>query len=653
MMLAVSLGSADRGDAQPADRVEAKPAEKKPQHVNRLSQETSPYLLLHAHNPVDWRPWGPEALAKAKKENKLIFLSVGYSSCHWCHVMERETFSDEEIAAWLNERFVCIKVDREERPDLDHVYQTALQIYYAATGANAAGGWPLSMFLTPDAKPFFGTTYLPARDGDREGISGFFTVAKKLQEVWESEPEKIRRDGETLTRLVKTQMDTPLAALTPLDAKLVASVQKELAEQYDAKYGGFGYSRFDPQQPKFPEPSNLHYLLHRARDESLEETTRNEAREMLETTLDRMARGGIRDHLGGGFHRYSVDRFWRIPHFEKMLYDNAQLASIYTEAHRLTGRDDFRRVAEESLDYVLREMTSPEGAFYAAQDADSEGEEGKFYRWSKDEVQKQISAEEYEVFAAAYGLNEAPNFEDAFYVLLMATPLSELAEARKTTEKVLESQLAPIRKKLLEARNQRPRPRTDAKIVTAWNGLMIRGLADAGQTFKNDRYLDAARKAARFILERLQTSDGRLLSTYAAGQAKLNAYLDDYAFLADGLLALHRATGEKEWLDAADRLTQKQIDLFLDARGGFYFTSDDHESLLARGKNPADGALPAGASVAVGNLLELSQKLDRPEYLPIAEKAARAAAGYFERSPAIAPRMAAHVAELLSLTDAK
>jgi uncharacterized protein YyaL (SSP411 family) len=310
-------------------------------------------------------------------------------------------------------------------------------------------------------------------------------------------------------------------------------------------------------------------------------------------------------------------------------------------------------VAEETLDFVLREMISPDGAFYAAQDADSEGAEGKFYRWTKDEVQKLLSGEEYELFAAVYGLNEAPNFEDNFYVLLVATPMSELAAAGKTTEKKLDSQLAPIRKKLREARNQRPRPHTDAKIVTAWNGLMVRGLADAGKAFDNERYLDAARKAARFVLGRLQTGDGRLFTTYAAGQAKLNAYLDDYAFLVDGLLALHRATGEKEWLDAADRLTQKQIDLFLDPRGGFYFTSDDHESLLARGKNPSDGALPAGASVAVGNLIELSQKLERPEYVPIAEKAARAAAGYFERSPAIAPRMAAHVAELLSLTPAK
>jgi uncharacterized protein YyaL (SSP411 family) len=650
-LLLLVLGGSIRGAAQEAGRGEGQPpADKKPQHTNRLAKETSPYLLLHAHNPVDWRPWGPEALAKAKQENKLIFLSIGYSSCHWCHVMERETFADEEIAAWLNERFVCIKVDREERPDLDHVYQTALQVYFAAIGANGSGGWPLTMFLTPDAKPFFGGTYFPARDGDREGITGFFTLVKKVYEVWEKEPEKIREDGATLTRLVKSHMESPLAALTPLDARLVAGVQQELADQFDPKYGGFGYNRFNPFQPKFPEPSNLFFLLRRASDESLEEAVRNEARQMLETTLDHVARGGIRDHLGGGFHRYSVDRFWRIPHFEKMLYDNAQLASIYTGAYRLTGRDDFRRVVEETLDFVLREMTSPEGAFYASQDADTEGAEGKFYRWSKDEIQKLLTAEEFQLFAAVYGLTETPNFEDEFYVLLIATPLSELAAARNTTEKELESQLAPIRQKLLAAREQRPRPATDAKVVTAWNGLMIRGFADAGQALHNDRYLEAARQAARFALQRLQSDDGRLRSTYAGGQAKLNAYLDDYAFLADGLLALHGATGEREWLDAADRLTQKQIDLFLDEKGGFYFTSDDHESLLARGKNSADGALPAGASVTVGNLLDLSRKMDRPEYVPIAEKAARAAAGYFERSPAIAPRMAAHIAELLSLT---
>ncbi len=626
---------------------------KKPKHTNRLAQETSPYLLQHAHNPVNWLPWGPEALAQAKKENKLIFLSIGYSSCHWCHVMERETFVDEEIAAWLNDHVICIKVDREERPDIDDIYMTSLQVYYAAIGAGGSGGWPLSMFLTPDARPFFGGTYFPARDGDREGISGFFTIAQKVQEIWEKEPEKIRRDAETLTGLVKAQREAQPAALTALDANLVSRVQQELAEQYDPKYGGFGYSRFNPLQPKFPEPSNLVFLLHRARDESLEEATRQEARDILVTTLDRMARGGIRDHLGGGFHRYSVDRFWRIPHFEKMLYDNGQLASVYTEAHLLTGRDDFRRVVEELLDWTLREMAAPEGGFYAARDADSEGEEGKFYRWTPEEIQKHVAPAEYELFAAVYGLEEKPNFEDEFHVPQLVAPLSELAAARNMTEAELENRLAPIRKKLLTVRDTRIQPLTDTKILTSWNGLMIRGLADAGRGLKNDRYLDAAKKAAQFVLAKLQTEEGRLWRTYSNGQARLNAYLDDYAFLVDGLLALHRATGEQEWLTAADRLTQKQLDLFLDERGGFYFTSDDHESLLARGKNPSDGALPAGATVTVGNLLFLARELDKPAYRETAEQAARVAATHLDRSPAIAPRMAANIAELLSLTEAK
>jgi uncharacterized protein YyaL (SSP411 family) len=443
-------------------------------------------------------------------------------------------------------------------------------------------------------------------------------------------------------------MESQPLSLTPLDAKLVTEVQEALAEQFDPKYGGFGWDRLNPLRPKFPEPSNLQFLLRRARDESLDDAARKEAREMLETTLDRMARGGIRDHLGGGFHRYSVDRFWRIPHFEKMLYDNAQLASVYTEAHLLTGRNDFRRVTEELLDYVRREMTSPEGAFYAALDADSEGEEGKFYRWEIDEVKKLLSPQEYELFAAVYGLDGSPNFEDEYYVPQLAESFAQTAEAHNLSEAELESRLAPICKKLFDARARRIRPMTDTKVLTAWNGLMIRGLADAGRGLQNDGYLDAARKAARFILDRLQTKEGRLLSTYGQGQAKLNAYLDDYAFLADGLLALHRATGEQEWLDAADRLTQKQIELFLDESGGFYFTSDDHESLLARGKNPADGALPSGASVSVGNLIYLSQTLNKPDYLEIARKAAQSTAGHLERSPALAPLMAMHIAELLS-----
>jgi uncharacterized protein YyaL (SSP411 family) len=625
--------------------------EKPTKHTNLLAGETSPYLLQHAQNPVQWRPWSAETLAVAKQENKLIFLSIGYSSCHWCHVMERETFEDEEIAAWINERFICIKVDREERPDIDSIYMTALQVYNAATGAGGGGGWPLSMFLTPDARPFFGGTYFPARDGDREGIPGFFTIARKIHEVWEKEPEKIARDGETLARMVKSQMESQPLSLAQLDAALVAAVQEELSEQFDPKYGGFGYDRLNPLRPKFPEPSNLHFLLSRARDESLEEEARKEARAMLETTLDHMARGGIRDHVGGGFHRYSVDRFWRIPHFEKMLYDNAQLASVYSEGYLLTAREDFRRVAEELLEFVLREMTSPEGGFYAALDADSEGEEGKFYRWEVDEVQKLLSAEEYELIAAVYGLDGDPNFEEKYFVPQLAATLAQAAQARGLSEAELEARLAPIRKKLFEGRSRRIRPMTDTKILTAWNGLMIRGLADAGRGLKNDRYLDAARQAARFVLNRLQTNDGRLLATFGNGEAKLNAYLDDYAFLIDGLVALHRATGEREWLDAADRLMQKQVKLFLDEAGGFFFTSDDHESLLARGKNPADGALPSGGSVSVGNLLYLSQQLNKPEYVEIARKAARSTAGQLERSPTLAPLLATHIAELLSISD--
>lgn len=638
--------------AQSTQRKSSDLARKKeaPKYTNRLAKETSPYLLLHAHNPVDWFPWGDEALEKAKRENKVIFLSVGYSSCHWCHVMERESFVDEEIARFLSENFVCVKVDREERPDIDAIYMNALHIYNQVTGSGRGGGWPMSMFLTPDCKPFFGGTYFPARDGDRGASTGFLTIVKRVHEFWTGQPERISQDAEMLTKLVKTELDRRRpSALEPLDAQSLKHLLDALEEQFDPQYGGFGYIASQPLSPKFPEPSNLLFLIYQLNDNGASDADKERAGKMLIGTLDGMANGGIRDHLGGGFHRYSVDRFWRIPHFEKMLYDNGQLATVYAEAFRVTGREKFRRVVEELLAFVEREMTDQGGAFYSALDAESADEEGHFYRWELSELKQLLSPEEYQLLAKVYGLDKEPNFEERFYVPQLSQSLAEVAKELGTTEADLEGRLAPLRQKLLSARVNRPHPLVDTKILTSWNGLMIRGLADAGYHLKQPRYVQRAERAAKFILNNLRTKDGRLLRTYSHGQPKLKAYLDDYAFLVDGLLALYRATGDRQWLLAADELTAKQIELFWDdARGGFFFTSDDHESLIARGMDPVDGAEPSGNSVSACNLLVLAQQLEKPDYGEKASQTIQATAGLLQASPSAAPRMAIALAESLN-----
>jgi uncharacterized protein YyaL (SSP411 family) len=646
MLVAVSTACADEP-----------PAKAKPQHTNRLAKETSPYLLQHAHNPVDWHPWGEEALAKAKKEGKPIFLSIGYSSCHWCHVMERESFMDEEIAKFMNEHFVCIKVDREERPDVDAIYMTSLYTYNRLAETGAGGGWPLSMFLTPDGEPFFGGTYFPARDGDRGARAGFLTIIQRVQQIWKEKPDTIKDDAKVIVKYTKAELEgARKAVLTEINEALYLGVLPELADQFDEKHGGFGYVEAQPQRPKFPEPSNLVYLLDFARrygdsEDAERKAEADKARTMVAATLEKMSLCGIRDHLGGGFHRYSTDRFWRIPHFEKMLYDNGQLASVYAAGYELTKREDFERVCRELCDFVLREMTDKTGGFYAAIDADSEDEEGKFYRWEKEEVLKLLSADEADLFSKVYGLTEEPNFEEKFYVPQLARALAEMAEGMKTSETELEKRLAPIRAKLLAARSKRVRPLTDTKILTADNGLMIGGLADAGRILKEPRYVAAAEKAATFVLANLRTKEGRLLRTYSGGQAKLNAYLNDYAYLADGLIRLHRATGEKKWLTAADEITAKQIEFFADeAGGGFYFTSKDHETLFARAKDPVDGATPAGSSVAALNLLALARELDKPEYIKQARGTVESVTAILEASPTAVPLMATAVPKLL---DAK
>jgi uncharacterized protein len=608
------------------------------ERTNRLAQESSPYLQMHMHNPVDWYPWGPEAFDKARREDKLIFLSVGYSSCYWCHVMERESFMDDEIAAFLNEHFVCIKVDREERPDVDSIYMMAVQLLIRR------GGWPMSVFLRPDGKPFFGGTYFPARDGDRPGSPGFLSVVRRLQEVWTTQRSVVDDTAERLSAAIQTEMLGPeVADDTPLQAELLDRLTAMLAAAFDEQYGGFGYSTEDPLRPKFPEASNLLFLLDR-----VERTGDEDCRRMLTVTLDRMIQGGIWDHIGGGFHRYSTDRYWKIPHFEKMLYDNGQLLSVYSRAYRLTGNERYRQIVDATVDFLLREMRDSEGAFYSALDAESEQVEGKFYRWTQEEIAA-VLGDAYDDFAAVYGLANPPNFEHEYYVLQLERSLESLAQQQHRTLAELDAQLQPSRAQLLQARDQRVRPLTDDKILCSWNGLVIRGLADAGRYCDRPEYLQIAGEAADFVLARLRGEDGRLRRTYRDGQAKLNAYLDDYAFLVDGLIGLHEATDDARWLQHAEALTGQQIDLFWDEqRGGFFFTARDHEALIARSKQLTDDAQPAGNTVAAINLLYLARQFDRPEYRQRAEQTIRIALGVINEMPRAAPRMAVALATALA-----
>jgi uncharacterized protein YyaL (SSP411 family) len=619
----------------------AEPDAKRPS--NRLARETSPYLLLHAHNPVDWYAWGDEALEKAKREGKLIFLSVGYSSCYWCHVMERESFMDAEIAAYLNKHFVCIKVDREERPDIDEIYMEALH------ATNRSGGWPLTMLLTPDAKPFYGGTYFPPRDKEIPNsapagepparMTGLLTVLTAIVDKWKETPDELREVGTRLAEVVRRRLAQLALAPMPLPGEaMFGELVVELHSTYDEKHGGFGFNEAQPRESKFPQPSNLAFLVDR-----VERTGNKRAKRMLFGTLDHLSAGGIRDHLGGGFHRYSTDRFWAVPHFEKMLYDNGQLASVYAEAFALSGNEVYRETLDELCGFVLRELTSPEGAFYSALDAETDAEEGRYYVWTRDEVTKLLSADEYQKFAPLYALDQDANFEHRWVLLWPKTP--SVANRAAT---------GASRAKLLAARGERKRPLTDTKVLTAWNGLMIRGLADAGRVLKRDDYLNAAERAANVVLEKLTDKNGHLLRAYTAGQARLNGYLDDYALLVDGLIALHRATGKQRWLDKSVRLTDDLIKRYWDdTSGGFFYTSDDHETLIARSKDVTDSALPSSNAVAAGNLVYLAKATGRDEYRSRAEKTLTAFATILSRAPGASPRMAVSLAALRDLEKAK
>ena len=630
---------------------QAEPAGEVGGDTNRLGGESSPYLLQHARNPVDWYPWGDEAFERARREDKLVFLSVGYAACHWCHVMERESFEDEEIAAEMNRRFICVKVDREERPDVDQIYMTAVQLL------SGHGGWPMSVFLTPDARPFWGGAYFPPRDGDRGNATGFLTILRKVDEFWQNRRDLVDRQADAVTEAIAENHSAASAVGQATDEDLAewgpamaARVAEALADQFDPDYGGFGYSEAAAGRPKFPEPSNLVFLLWRATRETLADTQRVEAQRMLTHTLDGMLSGAMWDHVGGGFHRYAVDRRWQIPHFEKMLYDNAQLAPIYASAYALTGREEYRDVATRTCEFVIRELSHEGGAFYSSIDADSEGEEGKFYRWSREELQRlggQFDGSMWALATETFRLKDAPNFEGEFFVPAPGASLTVRAQAQNLTYRELDQKLGVVRERLLAVRDRRHRPPTDVKVLTSWNGLMIAGLADTGRILGQAELIAAAEQAAEFLWREARTADGRLRRSYAAGEAKLNAYLDDYAFFANGLLALHRATGEPKWLARARDVADQQHRRFWDETGrGYFFTSADHPTLIVRVKNPIDAALPSGNSVSLENLRRLAILTEDDLYLNSAQETLAALRPIFENVPAGMPRAAVSLAEI-------
>jgi uncharacterized protein YyaL (SSP411 family) len=594
---------------------------------NRLAKEQSPYLLQHQWNPVDWYPWGPEAFEKARSESKPVFLSIGYSSCHWCHVMERESFESETIAKLLNEKFVSIKVDREERPDVDEIYMRAVQLL---TGS---GGWPMSVFLTADQKPFWGGTYFPP--DDRGGRPGFASILAALSETYATRREEVASAADRLASALR-QMEggRQFVASGPVDRAAWERAVEELVATYDRHHGGFGGA------PKFPPHGALELLLH-----ATAASPREDLEGVARGTLDAMAMGGIRDHVGGGFHRYATDATWLVPHFEKMLYDNAQLASVYAEAFARWGDPEYRSAAEETLAWVVREMTAEEGGFFSALDADTEAGEGATYLWSLKEITHVLGSEDGALFARVYGIGEIGNFvdpvtgEEPGNIVHRKRPWPELALAEKSPEGELRSRMDRARARLLLKRLERPAPGRDDKVVTSWNGLMIGAFARAGRVFERRDYVDTASRAARFVLTSMRR-DGRLLRSWRAGESRLPGYLEDHAFLAWGLLDLHEVSGDGTWLSEARALTDSMIERFWDAgEGGFFFVADDHESLIARTKEVFDQAVPSGNGMAARVLVRLWLTTGEKRYEEYAAKMFRVFAGILEQ----APRAAEHL----------
>jgi uncharacterized protein len=584
---------------------------------NRLAGETSPYLLQHAHNPVDWYPWGPDALARAKLLDRPIFLSIGYAACHWCHVMERESFEHDETARYLNDRFVAIKVDREERPDLDQVYMAAVQ---AMTGG---GGWPMSVFLTPDGRPFYGGTYYP--DEPRHGMPSFRQVLEGVDRAWREQRSEVEAAGGRLVQGLVDQARLPATAEAPRP-ELLAVAAAAIEASFDWANGGWGNA------PKFPQPMTIEFLLRRF-------ASTGDPRPLIvaRTSLDRMAAGGVRDQLGGGFHRYSTDARWLVPHFEQMLYDNAQLARVYVHAWQLTDEDAYRRVALGTLDYILRELTTADGAFAASQDADTDGIEGLTFTWRAAEVHEAVGTDA-ELFDAAYGVTDEGNWEGVTILSRVATD-AELANRFGVSEAEVGSRLTEARSRLLERRAARPQPARDEKALAAWNGLAIAALADASVALAPTdpatamRYRDAAVRAAATIAAGLIGGDGRLGRSWKDGRATGTGILEDHADLADGLLALYVATFDERWFSIAQALMDRVLARFADPAGGWFDTGDDHERLVTRPKDVQDNAVPSGNAMTAGVLLRLASLTGEGRYRSAAERALSTVVPFVARYP--------------------
>ncbi len=568
---------------------------------NHLENETSPYLLQHVNNPVDWYPWGPEAMKLAKAQDKPILLSIGYAACHWCHVMAHESFEEEATAAQMNADFINVKVDREERPDIDSIYMQAVN---TMTGR---GGWPMTVFLTPDGKPFYAGTYFP--NEPRQGMPSFRQILTGVTQAWHGDRENLVGSANEVAEQLGTLSGVGLEK-QPLGDEIFRSALRALGQQFDATWGGFG------DAPKFPQPMTIEFLLRASlRGEG------DHALEMAEVTLKNMAEGGMYDQIGGGFARYSVDHRWLVPHFEKMLYDNAQLARVYLHAWQVTGNDFYRRITEETLDYVLREMRHEDGGFYSSQDADSEGVEGKFYVWSADEIREALG-EEADTFMRIYGVSDEGNWEGHNILnLRLADALDERVAAARTT--------------LYEIRSKRIWPGLDDKVLTAWNGLMLAAFAEAGQALGRPEYIEAAKSNADFLHHTMRRESGRLLRTWKAGsEAKYNGYLEDYAYLADGLLALYEATLEARWVDWARELAELMLTHFRDSQNsGFFDTSDDHEQLIHRPKDLQDNAVPSGNSVAASILTRLSLLTGNGDYWQVAEQSVATMSKFMSQYP--------------------
>ncbi|SDC36738.1 MULTISPECIES: thioredoxin domain-containing protein [unclassified Candidatus Frackibacter] len=576
--------------------------------ANKLINEKSPYLLQHAYNPVNWYPWGEEAFKKAEEEDKPIFLSIGYSTCHWCHVMERESFEDEEVAQVLNDNFISIKVDREERPDVDNIYMTVCQ---ALTGR---GGWPLTIVMTPDKRPFFAGTYFPKKS--KRGHSGLLCILNRIQSAWKSNKASLLESSEeviSVLRQADERRSTEELSVQEIH-DLIEKIFQDFKDLFDEKYGGFRTA------PKFPTPHNLMFLLR-----YWKLTTDHDALHMVQKTLDYMYRGGIYDHIGYGFSRYSTDRQWLVPHFEKMLYDNALLAIVYLELYQITNKKDYAKIAREILDYVLRDMTSPQGGFYSAEDADSEGEEGKFYVWTPQEVKDVLGEKDGSEFCELYDITPEGNFGEKSIPNLIGVKKGKIE---------IDKKFANLRQRLFEVREDRVHPHKDDKILTSWNGLMIAAMSIASRVLDDKKYLQAAEGAIDFIDNNLIREDGRLLARYREEDAAYLGYVDDYAFLIWGLIELYETNYKAKYLSMALKLNQDLLEYFWDEEeGGLYFYGKDSEELLVRPKEIYDGATPSGNSVATLNFLRLSKLMGKEELMEKAEEQFKFFGGQIKKNP--------------------